>query len=250
MSFRDPFKGEHDNGFGGLYIGSGGGRMPKVTQFVGPPMATPGGGETSMNLMTDESLAGLRRLGTAVKIMTFLALALMIAGVVSIFFFDLTTTTWFSSFYTWLVIIPLMILFVFWPTLYIAYKRNWIGSTYSLFIGLYGVLTILLLALMIWVLVEWFWYCPTFKPDVCTDGSSSAIETGFMIYAIVAILETVMMFAYLFIMWAMRNYYRKIFSGLGSMSRQDAADYLYRTMFEGTTNFITGFGSEMTSFRD
>lgn len=240
---------EYDNGYGGISAGFS--MVPPASEArrVGPPM-TPGGMESGdLTMMTEEGLTGLRRLGGAVKLMTVLAFALMITGFISVFFFELTTTDWFSSFFTWLVIIPLIMLMALWPTLYIAYKRNWLGSTYSIFIGVYGILCILLLALMIWVLVEWFWYCPTFKPDVCTDGSTSAIETGFMIYAVVVILETVMVFIFLFIMWAMRNYYRKIFSGLSNMSKQEAANMLYRAMFEGTTRSITGFGAEMVSLR-
>lgn len=221
------------------------------TMQFGPPLPGGGGdngGFRTGEYMTESALNGLRRLGRAVLVLTLLAFATMFAGVVSIFFFELTTTDWFSSFYTWLVIIPLLILSTVWPTLYIAHKRNLIGSTYSIFIGVYGILSILMLALMIWVLVEWFWYCPTFKPDVCTDGSSSVIETGFMIYAIVVILETIMLFAFLFVMWAMRNYFRKIESGYSTLSRERIAEEMIRAMYEGGSTYgITGFGSHLLS---
>ena len=218
---------------------------------IGPPVMTPEGtSPVHGEYMTERAISGLIRLGTVVKILSVLAFALMITGAVSIFFFELTTTTWFSTFYTWLVIIPLFILFTIWPTLYIAYKRNIIGSTYSIFIGVYGILAILLLALMIWVLVEWFWYCPTFKPDVCTNGSTSVIEMGFMIYAIVVIIETVMIFTFLFVMWSLRNYFRKIESGMSTLSRAEIAALIIRTMYEGDSHHITGIGrSHMISLK-
>jgi hypothetical protein len=241
MQFR-----EYDNGYGGISAGFS--MPPPSSNRIGPPMETPRG-EEDFTILTDEGLAGLRRLGSAAKFLTILAFCLMITGFISVFFFELSTTDWFNSFFSWLVLIPLLLLMGLWPTLYIAYKRNWISSTYSLFVGLYGLLSILMLAMLIWVLVQWFWYCPTFKPDVCTDGSSSTIETGFIIYAAVVIGETVMIFAFLFVMWAMRGYYRKIFNGLGNMDKSKAANILYDAMFRGITHSITGFGSEMASLR-
>lgn len=220
------------NGYGGLQMSFDGKDDEFPTQQSG-------------QYMTDSAISSLIRMGFIVKLLTAFAGALAITGFVSIFLFELTSSDWFSSFYTWLVFIPLLLLMTLWPTLYIAYKRNLIGSSYSIFIGLYGILSILLLALMVWVLVEWFWYCPTFKPDVCTNGSTSVIEMGFMIYAIVVILETVMLFVFLFVMFALRNSFRKIESGFSTLSKAEIAKMIIEVLYDGKSNRITGIGDRL-----
>lgn len=231
----------YDNGYGGRTWIEGEPPAGVRAGLIGPPL-TPGSPE-AMSYMTEESLVGLRRSGTLIMLLTGVAAAIAIAGFVSIFFFELTTSEWFGNFYTWLVFLPLLLLMLLWPTLMFAKSCNLISTSYTVFTGLFTIFGLLMLALMIWVLVEWFWYCPTFKPDICTDGSSSTIEVGFMIYAIVIILETVMLFVFLFVLWGMRSHYRKLSSGLSTMDRAKAAGYIYDAMFLGTTSYVKAIGN-------
>ena len=214
------------------------------TYYIGPPQPTDNGSGMpgTRRLSEAEAIAGLKRLGRIVLALSLAFLINAIFGVVSLLFIQLTVTSWFSDFHTYFVAIAVILGVALWPFSFWAFKRNIIGSTYGFFFGVVGVIIIAFLALVIWALVEWFLFCPTDMPDICTNTMDSTIERGWMFFVIYSIIELVLFALSFAVMYSVRRYYKTLVSNFAGMDEAAVIKLIYDAMFGSAPSYVTGIG--------
>lgn len=210
--------------------------------MLGDDPLTPAG---ESPLVTQEAIHGLKRLGYLVLVLSGAMLFNAVLGFVACLMIELTATEWFVDWHTFIVSISVILGIVLWPFVFWAYKRNIIGSTYGLFFGIVGIMIIAFLALVIWVLLEWFLFCPTDNPDICTDTVTDVIEIGWKLYGSYAIIELILLAIGFAIMYSVRKYYRVLMSTFRGVNQEVVVKMIYEAMFGNTPAYVTGIGSNV-----
>lgn len=200
------------------------------------------------SLPQQEAIHGLKRLGSIVYILCFLFLFNACFGYVGSLFIELTVTEWFVDWHTFFVAIAVLLGIATWPLSFWAFKRNIIGSTYGVFFAIVGVLLVAFLALVVWILVEWFLFCPTDMPDICTDTATATIELGWLLFASYSIIELILYAISFAVMYSVQKYYRRLMSSFSGMTQQQIVEMIYNSMFTDTPAYVTGIGMPMRQF--
>ena len=162
--------------------------------------------------------AGVEDLHNAVLPMTIVSLLYGITVLVQIVALPLVpilAADWYLTFPSYRIFLPpAMGLFLFGYIIY-AYLHLLKSWAYTVHKVLVGVWSVAMTVLWVWLWLEMFWYCPTYTPTYCTNGITSTLDGGYLIYAIATLIQAPVLWIELVIYGRALYYWRVLYRATG-----------------------------------
>lgn len=190
-------------------------------------------------IMNSNALEGMHKLGRWFFIITVLVDAALLLGFFAVLLIGLPS--WFDNFPGWRIFLPPLIASQLLPFIMWSFSRNLRSSTYTFFLVVMLVFLFPMVVLAIWIVIELTWYCPSHKPLYCTDGISSALTTGYILYVSGVIVQVVAYVAALFFMRSAKHHYTKLTSSFG-LTEADAAQAVLDAATGKSSRYVKGIG--------
>jgi hypothetical protein len=212
--------------------------MPMLNTRIGiNPPTTATTADTSLGVAT--ALNGMKRVGTGMEVVTTLIAFSHCGMLVGALLFE---WTWFQSWHTYRFLIPLLLDVLILKFVHSCWMHN-LSNIFTLHNLILVIWLLGLWAMTIWALVDVFWFCPTEKPNYCTDMVDSTIEPGFWVYC-AFLWFTTLLYTVEIALMAMAARYTRRLSQIMSMTEGDLQAMLLDALRGKTTSYVRGIGSK------